>query len=338
MARGVLERSGAVFDALAGLGAVSGRGGGRDDGGPGGSQRPAPPPMQGWRSPKVETPEQQRAAEAERQRHSEQNPRSAPCINCSCMRWLSDRSSVDGTLIWVCAGCRRRWGSAREVLPPAPPAPSLPTAAEARAALAAAVEAVGKAVGTHDTISKAAGSARAAVSEAEQAVEVAEAGLAAAQRDAVVQARRALEAGQAVPAAGLAKVRGEVERASDALLTAKAAAAQIEAKQAEAREVLARTAARADGAALATVAAEIAPALVVRTTALAGELSRCLTALAWLAGRRVLHDPAAHGLLALLATAPRDWAQMHEATETAAALDRALPALVADPAVVVPAP
>ena len=69
------------------------------------------------------------------------------------------------------------------------------------------------------------------------------------------------------------------------------------------------------------------------------ELAAALARLGWLSGRRAFWSPEAQALLALQGLAVRDWPMTTKiAAESDAALDRALPALVADPTVVVPAP
>jgi hypothetical protein len=331
MARGVLERVG-LADVF----------GGRDDG-------PPPPSPQAALGevfkmpPRPETEDQAREREAAEEAHRQANPRSQPC-QCGCMRWQSDRAA-NGDLIWICSGCHRRFlprDPSQAIVrpaPPAPPPPTLPSPAEARQALVAAVEAVAEAVGRHDSLSKAAESARAAVAQAEQVAEVAEQALAAARVQAREDAARALAAGRTLGPLDLSKVRGEVEKASDALLAAKGAREAIEGQQEAARRALVTAQAKGDEAALRVLAAELGVPLVARTQALVAELTAAMARLGWLSGRRAFWSPEAQALLALQGLAVRDWPLTTKiAAESDSALDRALPALVADPTVTVPAP
>jgi hypothetical protein len=334
MARGVLERAG-----LAGLF------GGRDDG----EVRPAPPPpplAEIFRSPGgPESEEQQRAREAAEEAHRRANPRNSPCI-CGCMRWESSRAS-DGRLIWLCGGCRQEphTRGATEAIwrqaPPGPPQPEPPPSPEAaRAALKAATVAVEMAIAGHASLSNAASSVRSAVGAAERVHEEAEAALAEATRKARDATARALTTGQAAPAIDLGKARGEVEKAADGLLAARGAQEAIAAQQEAARRALATAQAKADAAALQVMAAEIGPSTVARVRELSAQLASELARLGWLAGHRVLPwSPEVQALLALRGSAPRDWPDAVQlVTESDAALDRAVVALVNDPATVVPAP
>jgi hypothetical protein len=165
----------------------------------------------------------------------------------------------------------------------------------------------------------------------------AEAELAAAQSDAVVQARAALTAGRTVPAAGLGKHRQALEQAQDALLTAKAAAEQIEAQLADARKELASAQAKAETAATVTVGAEIGAPLVARLTELAAEFAGGLARLDWLVKHRAHWTPEMQALLALRDLPPLQWSVLAKtAPEVASALDRTVVALVNDPTATVP--
>jgi hypothetical protein len=306
------------------------------DGGQG-SQRVTSEMIPAFRAPRVETEAEQRAAERARQAHNERNPRNAQCVNCMCMRWESTRAA-NNDLIWICSGCKRRFGSAREVPAPLPAPPPQLTPTEARESLTRSVAAVATAVSDHDSVGRSATGARSASAAAEQAVETAEEALAAAQADAVTQARRALEAGQAVPSAGLGKVRAALEQAQDALAAARGAHMALEAQQAEARKALASARAKAETAATVTVAAELAPALIERMTAQAAQIVRDYSTLDWLVKHYVgPSDPAVPGLLALVDMLPRNWPQMAKTVpEVSAALDRTVVALVNDPTTEVP--
>jgi hypothetical protein len=204
--------------------------------------------------------------------------------------------------------------------------------------LVAAIEAVAEAVGSHDSLSKAAEAARGAVARMEQAHEVAEEALTEARRTAREYATQALAAGRAPGPLDLSKVRGEVEKAADALLAARGALEELEAKQEAARRALARAQAQADAAAIATVGAERVPALLARMTGLAAEFPRDMAQLEWLVAHHVVSDPAVPELLKLRDLALRHWPQAREAIFAAAALDRAVVALVNDPAVGIPPP
>jgi hypothetical protein len=335
MARSVLQRAGMVLDGLAGL---------RDLGGSR-PLPPSPPPMASVFTPPpgAETEEAQRVREAAEEAHRVGNPRNTMC-SCGCMRWESSRAS-DGALIWLCAGCRGRFTPRDPSLavvrpsPPAPPPPApLPTAEEARAALAAAVEARERARAAHGKVSSDAALAARNASDAQARVEAAEAALAEARVQARSAAVAALQAGRTAAASDLSKVRGEVEKASDGLLAARGALEEIEAKQDGARKALASSQAKTDGAALVVVAAELGPPSVVRAQELAGELTKALARLGWLSGRRAYWSPEVQALLALQGLPVRDWPQTNKlATESDAALERALVALANDPTTEIPA-
>jgi hypothetical protein len=335
MVRQVLQRAGA--DVLERLGLQ------RGDGAP-------PPPPQAldaiFRMPSggPETEEQARAREAAEEAHRQANPRSQPC-QCGCMRWESSRAA-NGDLIWICSGCHRRFlprdpsqAVVRPAPPPPPPSAPLPSPEAAREALKAAATAVEMAIAGHASLSNASTSVRAAVGAAERMHEEAEAALAEATRKARDATARALTTGQAAPAIDLGEARSEVEKAADGVLAARGAQEAIEGQQEAARRALASAQAKADAAALQVMAVEVGVPLVARTQALVAELTAALARLGWLSGRRAYWSPEAQALLALQGLPVRDWPMTAKiTTESDAALDRALPALVSDPTVVVPAP
>jgi hypothetical protein len=334
MVRQVLQRAGA--DVLERLGL-------HRDGGP-----PPPPPQAAldaiFRMPSggPETEEQARARAAAEEAHRQSNPRTAPC-GCGCMRWQSDRAA-NGDLIWLCSGCHQRFvprDPSQAIVRPAPPGPPppepLPSPTEAREALKAAATAVEMAIAGHASLSNAASSVRSAVGAAERMHEEAEAALAEATRKARDATARALTTGHAAPAIDLGKARSEVEKASDGLLAARGAQEAIEGQQEAARRALASAQAKADAAALQVLAAEIGPSTVARVQALSAELVRELSRLGWLSQRRAYWTAEMQGLLALRGSAPRDWPDAVQlVTESDAALDRAVVALVNDPTVAVP--
>jgi hypothetical protein len=312
-----------------------------------GDSRPPPPPQAAldaiFRMPSggPETEEQARAREAAEEAHRQSNPRSTACP-CGCMRWESGRG-IDGGLAWLCANCRQRYqprDPSQAIVRPAPPVPQpppLPSPAEARQALVAAVEAVAEAVGSHDSLSKAAEAARTAVARTEQAHEVAEEAMAAARLTARDAAAVALQAGRAAPPLDLAKQRAELEKAADAASVARETRAELEAKQERARKALATAQAKRDEAALTAIGVEVGPSTVARVQALSAELVRELSRLGWLSQRRAYWTAEMQGLLALRGSAPRDWPDAVQlVTESDAALDRTVVALVNDPAVTVP--
>ncbi len=334
MVRQVLQRAGA--DVLEQLGLH------RDDG-------PPPPPPQAaldaiFRMPSggPETEERQREREKAEEAHSAANPRGGTC-GCGCRRFESTRTAA-GKLAWVCGGCRQVYqpegacARVRPAAPVAPPAP-LPSPEAAREALKAAATAVEMAIAGHASLSNASTSVRAAVGAAERMHEEAEAALAEATRKARDATALALTTGQAAPAIDLGKARSEVEKAADGLLAARGAQEAIEAQQETARRALASAQAKGDEAALRVLAVEVGVPLVARTQALVTELAAALARLGWLSGRRAFWSPEVQALLALQGLPVRDWPMTAKiAAESDAALDRALPALVADPTVVVPAP
>jgi hypothetical protein len=207
----------------------------------------------------------------------------------------------------------------------------------AREALKAAATAVEMAIAGHASLSNASTSVRAAVGAAERVHEEAEAALAEATRKARDATARALTTGQAAPAIDLGKARSEVAKAADGVLAARGAQEAIEAQQADARKELATAQAKADAAALQVMAAEVGVPLVARTQALVAELAEALAKLGWLSGRRAFWSPEAQALLALQGLAVRDWPLTTKiASESDSALDRAVVALVNDPATEVP--
>jgi hypothetical protein len=331
MARGVLERAGA---------SIAGMFSGQGDGGP--------PPQAAmgavFRMPSgPETEEHQRTRERAEEEHRQANPRSRPCV-CGCMRWESGRG-IDGSLQWLCATCKQRFqprDPSQPIVrngPPLPPPPApFPSPAEARQALVAAVEAVGKAIAEHDSISKAAEAARSDVVRTEQAHEAAEQALTGARLQARDAAAVALQAGRAAPTLDLAKQRGEVTKTADAAQVARETRAELEAKQERARKALATAQARRDEAALTAIGVEIGPPEIARVRELVVALTTGLSRLGWLEKHSVLPwSPEVQALLALRGLAPRDWPQTNKlATETDAALHRALIALASNPATEIP--
>jgi hypothetical protein len=336
MARSIAAR-GDILSRLQTLGRDIGgqRGGGhRDDGA--GQLRPPLPAMPAWRAP-ITSDEAERLREAAEQLHASRNPGAAVC-SCGCMRWESSRDAA-GALIWLCSGCHLRHGA--KPLPRAEPiAPLPPLDPEvARETLKAAVEARQKAVDVHAALSRAADSARSAVTAAEQLAESSAAALTEARVQAREAATRALQAGRAAPAIDLGQPRGLVEKASDGLLAAQEARAELEAQRGEARKALASSQAKADAAAIATVGAEIGVPLIARMVAQTAQLTRDMAALNWLTVHRAHWSPDMQALLALGDQAPRNWPQADKtATEVASSLDRAVAALACDPATEIPQP